>query len=210
MPDKVGWVVMEAPAALGFVVLFVLGEHQRSPMSWVFLALWEIHYLHRAFVYPLGLRSQGNRMPVVVVGMALVFNVVNVYLNGRYLFTLSEGYPLAWLLDPRFLVGLAMFVCGYAVNRHSDAILRSLRQPGESGYRIPRGGLYRWVSCPNYLGEIVEWVGWAVATWSLTGLAFAAWTAANLVPRALSHHRWYRQHLNNYPPERRALVPGLL
>lgn len=210
VPDRAGWVLMEAPAALGFAALFVLTRSQRYPISWVFLALWEMHYVHRAFIYPLGLRGKDKRMPIVIVAMAVVFNGVNVYLNGWQVFTLAERYPSAWLRDPRFLVGLAMFVCGYVINRHSDTILRGLRRPGESSYKIPQGGLYRWVSCPNYLGEIIEWVGWALATWSLAGLAFAVWTAANLVPRAWSHHRWYRQHFVDYPSGRRAILPGLL
>jgi hypothetical protein len=66
------------------------------------------------------------------------------------------------------------------------------------------------VSAPNYLGEIVEWSGWALATWSLAGLAFALYTTANLAPRALANHRWYRQQFPGYPPERRALLPHLL
>ena len=88
-------------------------------------------------------------------------------------------------------------------------ILRNLRKPDESGYRIPYGGLYRWISCPNYFGEIITWVGWAVATWSLPGLAFAVWTIANLAPRARAHHIWYREHFSDYPTERKALMPGV-
>ena len=85
-----------------------------------------------------------------------------------------------------------------------------LRAPGESGYKIPRGGLYRWVSCPNYFGELLEWLGWALATWSTAGLAFAVYTAANLVPRALAHHRWYQERFDDYPAERKAVVPLVL
>ena len=83
-----------------------------------------------------------------------------------------------------------------------------MQTPGS--YRIPRGGLFRWVSCPNYLGEIVEWCGWAIATWSPAGAMFAAWTIANLLPRALSNHRWCRARFPDYPSERKALIPGLL
>lgn len=72
---------------------------------------------------------------------------------------------------------------------------------------IPSGGLYRFVSCPNYLGEIIEWSGWALATWSLGGLSFAVWTAANLLPRAISHHKWYRSRFPDYPPKRLAILP---
>ena len=66
------------------------------------------------------------------------------------------------------------------------------------------------MSCPNYLGEIVEWIGWAILTWSLAGASFAVWTAANLAPRALSNHRWYREQFTDYPPARRALIPFVL
>ena len=62
---------------------------------------------------------------------------------------------------------------------------------------------------PNYLGEILEWTGWAVATWSLPGLMFALYTAANLVPRARANHKWYRETFRDYPPERKAVLPLL-
>jgi len=76
--------------------------------------------------------------------------------------------------------------------------------------RVPHGGLFRYISCPNYFGEILEWCGWAVATWSLAGCSFALWTLANLVPRAISHHRWYRKQFADYPRSRRALVPFVI
>jgi protein-S-isoprenylcysteine O-methyltransferase Ste14 len=63
------------------------------------------------------------------------------------------------------------------------------------------------VSSPNYLGEITIWLGWALATWSLPGLAFAFWTVANLLPRARANHTWYRQTFPDYPAERKALIP---
>jgi protein-S-isoprenylcysteine O-methyltransferase Ste14 len=209
LSDRLGWIIMEAPAALLFLMYFLIGEERRSLVAWAFLFLWESHYVHRGFIYPLRLRGPDRRMPASVVAIGLLFNGVNGYLNGRYLFTLYQGYPSEWFGDIRFLIGLALFIGGYAINRQSDLTLRGLRQPGESTYKIPYGGFFRWVSCPNYLGEITEWVGWAVLTWSLPGLAFAVWTMANLAPRARSHHRWYRENFPEYPAERKALVPGL-
>ncbi len=82
--------------------------------------------------------------------------------------------------------------------------------PARPATGFPHGGAFRWVSCPNYLGEIVEWIGWALATWSLAGTAFALYTMANLAPRAVAHHRWYRERFADYPPQRRALVPFVL
>ena len=203
---RAGWMMMELPALLTFVLFFILGDFNRGAAAIVFLALWSAHYANRSFIDPFRRRG-ASRLPLVVAASGLAFSVVNGYLNGRYLFTLSGGYPASWPADPRFIVGGFLFGGGLAINLRSDRILRNLRRPGESGYRIPRGGPYRWVSCPNYLGEILEWTGWAVATWSLPGLAFAVWTAANLAPRALAHHAWYRERFPDYPRERRALIP---
>jgi hypothetical protein len=207
--SRLGWTLMEAPSALGMVALAAVGPG-RGAGALVLGGMWVAHYLHRAFVYPWARSGSDRPMPLAVVALGVAFNAVNVYLNGRWLFALGPGRGASWLAAPRFLAGAALFVAGAAINLRSDAILARLRGPGESGYGIPRGFLYEKVSCPNYLGEIVEWSGWALAAWSLPGLSFAAWTTANLAPRALAHHRWYRQRFPDYPPERKALVPGLL
>ena len=209
LENRLGWVVMEAPAVVVFAACFVMGQYRDTRTAWVFFILWEAHYVHRSFIYPLELNSTRKRMPVVIAGMGFLFNVLNGYVNGRYIFTLSGGYADRWLTNPRFVAGLLLFLAGFTINRQADRTLRYLRQRNASGYSIPYGGFYRWVSCPNYLGEIVEWFGWALATWSLPGLAFAVWTAANLAPRARSHHTWYREQFTSYPPQRKALLPGL-
>ena len=209
MPNKLAWIVMEIPVVFAFGACFLLGEQIDTVTAWIFLALWETHYIHRVFIYPFTLRGAGKRMPIIIVGMGFIFNIVTGYLNGRHIFTLSGGYPDTWLGDARFLTGLALFIGGFIINRQADHTLRRLREPGESSYKVPHGGLYRWISCPNYLGEIIEWIGWAIATWSLPGLAFAVWTAANLLPRAQAHHTWYNDRFPDYPPERKALLPGL-
>ena len=206
--NRLGWIIMEAPAVLTFTICFAL-TRRMGPMLLALSVMWGAHYVHRALIYPLELRGRNKRMPIALVAVAFVFNAVNGFINGYYLFFLSDDYPTAWFWDIRFLTGLALFIAGFVINRQADLILLKLRAPGESGYKIPHGGLYRWLSCPNYLGEIVEWVGWAVATWSLPGLAFAVWTIANLVPRARAHHVWYHEHFSDYPSDRKALLPGV-
>jgi protein-S-isoprenylcysteine O-methyltransferase Ste14 len=205
--NRWGWFIMEAPAPLMMALAFIIGSAPKTVTSWVFLLLWLAHYIHRAYIYPFRIADGVRKMPLSVMAMAFVFNCGNGFINGRYLFTHSGGYANDYMLSWKFILGLALFVCGYAINRWADMVLRRLRGPGERRYQIPYGGLYRWVSCPNYLGEIIEWAGWAVATWSLPGLAFAVWTFSNLAPRARAHHRWYHQEFPDYPPVRKALIP---
>jgi protein-S-isoprenylcysteine O-methyltransferase Ste14 len=208
VPGRVGWLVMESPAVLVFVAVFAAGAHRADIVPLVLLALWLSHYAYRAFGYPLLMRP-GSRMPLSVMALAVAFNLLNATVNAWWVAEVGH-YPTAWLRDPRFLTGLVLFGGGLALHVRSDHTLRRLRAPGETGYRIPFGGVYRWVSCPNYLGEIVQWFGWALATWSPAGLAFAVYTTANLAPRAIDHHAWYRERFPDYPPERRALVPHVI
>ena len=78
-------------------------------------------------------------------------------------------------------------------------------------YKIPRGGMFEYVSGANFFGECLEWTGFALASWSMSGLAFAVFTWANIGPRALQHHRWYQTKFGaEYPRHRRALIPGVL
>ncbi|WP_426624013.1 3-oxo-5-alpha-steroid 4-dehydrogenase [Leifsonia sp. McL0607] len=204
---RVGWIVMEAPASVAFLLFYLLGTHRAEVVPLLFLLLWQAHYVQRAFVYPLLMRS-GSRMPVLVMLLAILFNLLNAWVNARWISEYGD-YPPSWLADPRFWLGAVIFAAGYALNFGSDRILRGLRR-SHSGYSIPHGGGFRFVSSPNYLGEIVEWFGWAIATWSVAGLAFALYTTANLAPRALANHRWYRETFPDYPADRRALVPFVL
>lgn len=210
LQNWLGWLLMESASALTMLAMFLLDGASRSLTTILFLLMWQAHYIHRAFIYPFLLRDGRKKMPVMVILFGIIFNTGNAWVNGRYLFHFANSrYSADWLLTPAFIIGAVLFVTGFVINRWADNTLRLLRQPGETGYRIPRGGLYEYISCPNYLGEILEWFGWAIATWSLAGLTFAIWTLANLAPRAWSHHKWYRSHFPDYPQNRRALLPGL-
>lgn len=207
LPARAGWILMEAPASLVFLVAHLTGRHASEGSPLFLLALWQLHYAYRAFLYPLGL--EGRPIPVAIALSGALFNVINAGLNGRWVGHLGS-YGTESLLAPVPLAGLALFLGGLVVNRQADAALRELRRRSPSGYQVPHGGLHELVSCPNYLGEIVQWAGWALLTRSLSGLAFFVFTTANLLPRALAHHRWYRRTFPDYPEHRRALVPYLL
>lgn len=122
---------------------------------------------------------------------------------------LSQMDPVA-AASPQLVVGLLMWLFGLTNVVRADSILRNLRGPGETGYKIPQGGLFTYVSAANYTAEIIEWSGFALASGTLAAFAFAWFTACNLVPRGLTHHRWYRSKFEDYPECRKAVIPWLL
>jgi steroid 5-alpha reductase family enzyme len=209
MPARLGWILMETPAVVVFLAIYMQGQHRFETVPLILLGLWQFHYVRRTYVFPFRMRAEGKRMPVMVCLSAIAFNLLNAYVNARWISHFAS-YENSWLVDPRLWIGVALFVAGWAINGKADAMLIALRKPGEQGYAVPRGWLYEYISCPNYFGEIIEWFGWAIATWSLSGLAFALYTASNVGPRALSNHRWYREQFPDYPEQRKALIPFVL
>jgi len=139
--------------------------------------------------------------------VSLIFCAINGYMQSRYLLH-YYSYSDQWFYDPRFMIGIVMFLSGMAINIHSDAVLRGLRKSNETGYKIPKGvrkywyrqtvlwrafflgGVFEFVSCANYFGEALEWWGYCVACWSPPAMAFALSTTCVLGTRALSHHKY--------------------
>lgn len=209
--NRWGWVWMELPALLSFLYFYWGGRNSGQTAALVLLALWLLHYGHRSLIYPFTLPAHAPAMPWLIVLLGAGYNSVNGYLQGLYIGHLAPNLDADWLRDWRFYAGLAVFAAGYALNKHSDYVLRQLAAtcaPGE--IKIPQGGGFHWVSQPNYLGEILTWLGFALAAWSLAGLSFAAFTFANLAPRALRKHRHYQRQFANYPKKRKAILPYVL
>ena len=205
--NKWGWFFMELPALILMPLIALLGNSEKNELSYLIIGLWILHYANRTLVFPFKLKTKNKKMPLVIVGSAVLFNGVNGVLNGYFI-----GFMDPELLDLysfHVYIGIAVFFLGMVINRWSDRKLISLREKQE-GYQIPRGGLFEFVSCPNHFGEIVEWFGFAIIAWSLPAVTFAIWTFCNLSPRSLNHHDWYQTKFDNYPKKRKAVLPYLL
>lgn len=207
VPARSAWILMEAPAVLFFLYFYITGPNRTEPVAVLLLAMWCLHYVHRAFIYPFRIKPRpGARHALRVVIFGGVYCSVNGFLNGYWIGHLADFSGLT-LESPRLLLGLFVFACGYALNKHSDNLLAQLRSDRPGEYSVPQGGAFRWVSNPNYLGEILTWLGFAIACWSLAAFSFLLFTCANLVPRAVLNHRWYRSNFHDYPGDRRVLIP---
>ena len=207
IPSRIGWIVMEivSPITLGY--FFFSGSIEKGIVSYLFFGLWASHYFNRSIIYPLRQKNP-SKMTLLIVFLAFLFNLGNGFVNGFYLGSV-QSYPIEYIYEWNFILGILLFITGAVINLRSDKILLNLRSE-KKGYHIPKGFLFKYVSFPNYLGEIIEWIAFALMTWSLAGLSFAVWTAANLVPRAISGHRWYQKTFINYPKERKAIFPFLV
>lgn len=196
--NKLGWVVMEAPSFITMLAIWLSSPRASEPSLIVIASLFELHYFQRSFIFPFLIRGK-SRMPLAIILMGLIFNVINAYMIGGWLFYVSpaDTYPPEWLKSPLFILGAAIFFTGMIINISSDRIVRNLRKPGDTAHYIPRGGMYRFVTSANYFGELTEWTGYAILSWNPGALVFVIWTFANLAPRARSIHKKYIDEFGN-------------
>lgn len=191
--NRLGWVVMEAPVFAAMLCLWYFSDRRDDIVRLTMLLIFEAHYLHRSFIFPLLIRGNG-RMPLSIILMGVLFNTLNALMQGGWLFYISpaDKYATEWLVDPRFIAGVLVFFAGMFINIQSDSIIRNLRKPGDNAHYLPKGGMFHYVTSANYFGELLEWTGFAILTWSLSGLVFVIWTFANLGPRAARIYTRYK------------------
>jgi 3-oxo-5-alpha-steroid 4-dehydrogenase 1 len=208
--NRLGWFIMEIPSLVLFLFFVIMYGDFSNILLLIATFLWVSHYFHRAIIFPLRIHTKGKKMPVLIMVFALFFNLVNGSINGYWVGKIDTPFLFEGWNIVRFITGIAIFIIGYIINQYHDRILIRLRISNTKGYQIPQGGLFRYISCPNFWGEIIEWAGFAILCWSLPALAFFVWTVVNLVPRALDHHKWYLKKFDDYPNERKAVIPGIL
>lgn len=211
IPNKVAWVLMEAPVFFVMAWLWAQSGAGFTMPQFLFLLLFELHYLQRSFIFPV-LMKGNSRMPVAIMVMGMIFNVLNGIMQAGGLFWFpSEAYRtegMAYLLTPHALAGLLLFIIGMGINLHSDNVIRHLRKPGDTNHYLPTKGMYRYVTSGNYFGELVEWTGFALLTASPAAWVFVWWTAANLIPRAHAIHRRYQKEFGNEAVgKRKCIIP---
>ena len=191
--NKLGWVLMESPVFIAMLVLWLCSDRRNDLVRLAFLFLFELHYFQRSFVFPFRLRGK-SVMPLSIILMGVTFNVLNALMQGGWIFYISpeDYYPRDWLTTPQFIIGFLIFLVGLYINIQSDDIIRSLRRNGDTRHYLPTGGMFNYVTSANYFGELLEWIGFAVLTWSWAGAVFAFWTFANLCPRAARIYDHYK------------------
>ena len=174
--------------------------------------------------------SSSSRRPAShQIGSAILFNL----LNGAFIASelRAVGGTRRSRESPLFTIGLLFAITGAFINVFSDEVLlrrrratsrsappraaarrHSVVSTKRSKYILPSGFLFDYVLCPNYLGEFIEWLGLAVATGNSSLYAFAAWTFANLFPRAAHYRRWYVAQFGETAvgKRRKAFIPFVL
>ena len=204
---RLAWFCMECPNLLWCI--FFLNRTPISSMSSqsaLLLLMFMGHYINRTLVFPFRLKAS-SPMPLHVMLCALFFCTINGWLQTFSICRIKSPTPAIL-----FTLGAFLFLLGFFLNMQADEILRNLRKPSDKPgtYKIPRGGLFEYVSGGNYAGECLEWLGFALANNTPAAWGFFFFTFANVGPRANDTHKWYLQKFKDYEKlGRSAIIPGV-
>ncbi|RCH78074.1 hypothetical protein CU098_000005 [Rhizopus stolonifer] len=211
---KWSWFVMEVVSPVVFAISLAITRPRWTSFQIILSSAWMVHYINRSIIYPYRASSMAP-IHVLTFLCSVAFNVINGYTNGMWVARHSNS-----IANPQFWLGMTLWAAGFFSNIYHDNILFKLRskkkkeekEEGEKKYFIPHGGLFEYISCPNYFSESVEWTGYALATsgYNWPAILFAAATASNLYPRAWRTHAWYKKQFDNYPSTRKAVIPFVL
>ncbi|KAG4075154.1 hypothetical protein HA402_006171 [Bradysia odoriphaga] len=211
MNARVAWSIQEAPAFIVPLLLIIQTPCSaliESTGNKVALFCFMAHYFHRAFIYPFRFINP-KPAPIINFVMAFIFCYFNGLLQGLHL---TNVYTIE--TNTSTILGTLILLIGMAINIHSDGTLINLRKTsgkvpkGKSEYKVPRGGLFEYISCANYFGEIIEWWGLYIVTCGMPQLTFAVFSNIFLGLRAVHGHQWYKKTFgSSYPSKRRAIIP---
>ncbi|KAI1635633.1 3-oxo-5-alpha-steroid 4-dehydrogenase-domain-containing protein [Biscogniauxia mediterranea] len=108
-------------------------------------------------------------------------------------------------------VGIALFVIGELCNFHVHYYLSTLRKPGETARKIPTGLGFNLVTCPNYMFEIIAWIGVILVTRSPSLGLFITIGSYFMYTWGWGKEKAYRkQFADKYKKKRFVILPGLL
>ncbi|CAO3613135.1 unnamed protein product [Cunninghamella blakesleeana] len=128
-------------------------------------------------------------------------------------FSISQLYftslvPTHLINKTEINLGILLFFIGEGINYYHHIILSNLRNEGSKEYKIPTDGLFQYIWCPHYLGEIISFISMTLLSQHMVVLMLQISSAAYLAVRAYNTRLWYHQKFDSVP-KKACVLPGI-
>ncbi|PHH90603.1 hypothetical protein CDD83_3162 [Cordyceps sp. RAO-2017] len=210
--EYLGPILIHAGAVAARPWLFAgAADAPMSPTQWLSFAMIVGHFVKRELETLFVHRFSASTMPA--------FNLVK---NSAFYWALSGLLCACSIYGPRSraaaarlpaldALGAALFLFGEAGNALVHLYLASLRSAGGTERRIPAGYGFSLVTSPNYMYEILSWLGVILVSRDWAVALFIAIGAAQMYVWACGKERAYRKEFGDkYKKKRYVILPGLL
>ncbi|OAA79244.1 3-oxo-5-alpha-steroid 4-dehydrogenase [Akanthomyces lecanii RCEF 1005] len=206
-----GPILIHAAVVAARPYIFPGGDKPMSSTQWLSFALIMGHFFKREFETAFIHKFSANTMPVA-----------NVFKNSFFYWALSGLLCAVSIYWPRSLAarareptidaaGTALYLFGETGNALVHYYLSTLRAPGSTERKIPAGYGFSFVTCPNYMYEILAWIGIIIVSRDWSVALFIAIGGAQMFVWAKGKEKAYRKEFGDkYKKKRFVILPGLL
>ncbi|CAO3642869.1 unnamed protein product [Cunninghamella echinulata] len=203
VPSRLGMLVIYIPSLI--VCLISLFSWSSSQPIHVQLVSFfsSLHFLKRLYEVLFVHRYSGQS--VLQHNIIISFSYVGFSICQLYFTSLVPSHALN---QSEMKLGMCLFFLGEGLNHYHHCILSNLRSGESKEYKIPTGGLFKYIWCPHYLGEIISFIAMTFLSQHILVFIFQLSSAAYLAVRAYNTKLWYHQRFKSIP-RKASLFPGL-
>jgi very-long-chain enoyl-CoA reductase len=210
LPSRLGMFIIYFPAVL--LVWLPLLSHGVTLSAWHLLVAGMVsaHFGKRCLETLFVHKYSGVMHTDSVVMICAMYSTQSWVLGELAATDVGPGLMPIPGLDVWTSLGFALWLIGVGINFQHHLLLAKLRVPGELEYKLPRGGLFGYVACPHYLGELIGWIGFSLVFRHIGALMLTFVMVMYLGGRSHNTVKWYRERLGDQVPANwKRLVPFL-
>ncbi|KAI8098749.1 3-oxo-5-alpha-steroid 4-dehydrogenase-domain-containing protein [Halteromyces radiatus] len=202
VPSKYGMLVIYFPSMILCLigVLWSLSQPRHVKLVALFSLL---HFVKRIYEVLFIHHYSGQSLfkdNITIACSYAGFSIIQLYF--------TSSVPKSRVNQFEILCGTLLYFFGEGLNHYHHLILADLRKDGSKEYKIPQGGLFNFIWCPHYLGEIIAFIAMSLLSQHISTLAFQSISILYLAVRAYNTRLWY-EHKFGKIPKKACLVPGL-
>ncbi|XP_063993319.1 polyprenol reductase isoform X2 [Diachasmimorpha longicaudata] len=210
----------EVPQVVLWLLDFQLGSSRKALVSsekcFIAISLMTIHCWKRLYETTCVSVFSNARINVshYIIGYVHYLGTFTCILGESQGFVKDSRFRFHWsnltFLD--YLCALIFLSASY-LQLHSNYILSSLRKDRRGvvitkSYKIPRGGLFDYVTGALQFTEITIYIMLTIILWkSSTYHYICLWVLMNQVQTAMDSDKWYRSAFKDYPKARKICLP---
>lgn len=209
--EYLGPILIHAAVVAARRYLYKNADGDMSQTQWLTFGMIVLHFVKREYETLFVHKFSANTMPFF-----------NVFKNSFFYWAISGALCAYFIYSPTSLaaqadipiidaLGAALYLFGETGNALVHRYLSSLRSTGGTERKIPVGYGFGLVTCPNYMFEVLSWVGIILVSRDWTVALFIAIGAAQMFDWAKGKERAYRKEFgDSYKKKRFVMLPGLL
>jgi hypothetical protein len=201
VPSRIAMVILYAfPLVVATVLAWPYLPNATS-VQWVVYGAVMLHFTKRTLESAFVHKYSGNMQPLTFGIIVFTYALMAGMITGL------NAQPLP-AMDFWFYIGVVFVLVGEAGNFYHHTLLADLRsEDGE--YHVPRGGWFNHATCPHYFFELLTWLGIALVSRHLfTWLIFIA-MFGYLIARSIKTKQWYMKRFDDYPADRKFMLPNV-